>query len=246
MGARDPHIAKYVAPYQALFPPTPILLLRSEPSHFLHPRGTARDFAPAIPFVRSIFPELGKTTPTSTTSARSQPPQLLIHAWSNGGTTCLLNLRRALGGTTTTLPPYTLVLDSTPGTFRYRSSYLAFTTGMKGAVKWLVAPLMHLLCAWYWFVHVLIRRGQTGLLARMARALNDDASKAAEVRRTYVYGEGDRLVDWRDVEGHAEEAARKGFAVRREKFEGGEHVAHVRIDPERYWRVVRETWEGVA
>jgi hypothetical protein len=243
MGARDQHIAKYVAPYQALFPTSPILLLRSEPSHFLHPRGTARELAPAIPFVLSIFPELSETTPAACTPARVQQPQLLIHAWSNGGTACLYNLRLALP--TTRLPPYTLVLDSTPGTFRYRSSYLAFTTGLKGPAKWLVAPLMHLLCAWFWFVHVLIGRGQTGPLARMRRALNDDAAKAAEVRRTYVYGEGDRLVDWRDVEAHAEAAEQKGFAVRRERFEGGEHVAHVRADPARYWRVVKETWEGL-
>lgn len=31
---------------------------------------------------------------------------------------------------------------------------------------------------------------------------------------------------------------------RLERFEGGRHVAHVRVDGERYWRVVGESWEG--
>ncbi|KAJ4286566.1 hypothetical protein N0V88_007988 [Collariella sp. IMI 366227] len=35
MGARDPHIAKYLVQYQALYPSSPILLLRSEARHFL-------------------------------------------------------------------------------------------------------------------------------------------------------------------------------------------------------------------
>jgi len=67
-----------------------------------------------------------------------------------------------------------------------------------------------------------------------------------EVRRTYIYSEADALVDWRDVESHAAAAVENGFRdVRLEKFEGSMHVAHARADEGRYWRVVRETWEGV-
>ncbi|KAK4120345.1 hypothetical protein N657DRAFT_666165 [Parathielavia appendiculata] len=261
MGARDAHIAKYLAPYQALFPTAPILLLRSEPWHFLRPGGIARELAPAVAFVRSIFPELSlgdapaaTTKRLQTTNGQKRQPQLLLQAWSNGGTTCLHYLRLALLQSTTTsstatvtpsLPPYTLVLDSTPGTFTYRTSYRAFTAGLERPLKWLIAPLMHMLCAWFAFLYSL--RVVDGPLVRVARGLNDEETlrRGVEVRRTYVYGDRDLLVDYADVERHAEEASTKGFDVRRERFEGGEHVALARADPERYWRVVRETWEGV-
>jgi hypothetical protein len=255
MGARDPHIAKYLFQYQALYPAVPILLLRSEPRHFIKPRGIPAEFAPAVPVVRSVFPELGTTSSAANnnrhTTTPAKQPQLLIHAWSNGGSASLHHLRRAVALSANTtpsqlpLPPYTLVLDSTPGAFRYRAGYLAFTAGLTGLARWLAAPLMHALCALYWLQHVLVGRGRTGPLAAAAAALNDGASRASEVRRAYVYGEADKLVHWRDVEGHAADAEGKGFRVRRERFEGGQHVAHVRVDAGRYWRVVRETWEGV-
>ncbi|KAH6848010.1 hypothetical protein B0I37DRAFT_155878 [Chaetomium sp. MPI-CAGE-AT-0009] len=271
MGARDPHIAKYLVQYQALYPTAPILLLRSEPRHFLRPGGNQRDFAPATPFVRNIFPDLGRIPgrdntdddDNNNTKPTSPEPELLLHAWSNGGAASLLHLRTALAlsaspspstpasatsTTLATLPRYTLVLDSSPGRFRYRAGYLAFSAGLpRGWVARLfAAPFLHALCLGYWLRHAVLGRGRTGPLAALARALNDGGARRAEVRRTYVYGPADRLVHWRDVEDHAEEAVRGGFAdVRRERFEGGEHVAHVRVDAGRYWRVVRETWEGV-
>ncbi|KAH6622533.1 hypothetical protein F5144DRAFT_495194 [Chaetomium tenue] len=269
MGARNPHIAKYLVQYQALYPTVPILLLRSEPRHFLLPSGNPRAFAPAVPFVRAIFPDIGtpdRPDNNNNNNNNNKPtnaqPELLLHAWSNGGAASLLHLRTALGLAThnnpppprartpaspATLPPYTLVLDSSPGRFRYGAGYRAFAAGLpaRGPARWLAAPLLHVLCALYWVRHALLGRGRTGPLAALARALNDAGARRAEVRRTYVYGPADRLVHWRDVEDHAEAAARGGFAaVRRERFEGGEHVAHVRVDAGRYWRVVRETWEG--
>lgn len=256
MGARDSHIAKYLLQYQALFPTAPILLLRSEPRHFISPSGNVADFSGAVAPFLSIFPELGApTADTKHTTTPAKHPRLLIHGWSNGGAYSLYHLRCALALSASAsrlqlqpqlqLPPYTLVLDSTPGTFRYRAVYRAFATGLTGIARWLAAPIFHALCVLYWLQHEIVGRRRTGPLALASAALNDGAAHASELRRTYVYGDADRLVHWEDVEMHAAAAEGKGFLVKTERFEGGQHVAHLRVDAGRYWRVVRETWEGV-
>ncbi|KAL2117357.1 hypothetical protein VTJ04DRAFT_9525 [Mycothermus thermophilus] len=271
MGARDPHIAKYLAQYRVMFPSSPILLLRSEQHHFFRPANRVAELAPALDVFRSIFPgaSTGKPAESTADTGASRRPELLIHAFSNGGATSVFTFRRGLAGGNANfrLPPYALILDSAPGTFRYWPSYTAFTVGVARGPLWrwlLVAPFVHMLCMWYWARYVLqhrltvlLRRGlamqlkqrhqyrQGGPIMEVRAGLNDASARATEVRRTYLYGVRDALVDWRDVEAHAEEAERVGFAcVRRERLEEGEHVALVRTDAERYWRVVKETWDG--
>ncbi|KAK3990782.1 hypothetical protein QBC44DRAFT_288354 [Cladorrhinum sp. PSN332] len=240
MSARPAHILKYLTPYQQLYPTSPILLLRSEPRHFLIPYGAPRELSPAITYFKSIFP----STPTSSSSSSSKP-QLLIHCWSNGGSLLLSLLRRSV---IPSLPRYTIVYDSTPGQFRYWPGYWAFTASLSGLTYYLIAPLMHLTVSFFYVWHVVVGRGKTGPLAKLAASHNDFENLGGkEVGRTYIYGKGDRLVHWRDVEVHADDAESKGFGrVRREEFEGTGHVAHARGvgNEERYWRVVKGSWEG--
>ena len=93
------------------------------------------------------------------------------------------------------------------------------------------------------------------MLARNYRVLNELSSSGTGVlsrerARTYVYSAEDEMVEWRDVERHAAEARQaRGEAdttvpVRTERFHGSSHVAHVRLEPERYWRIVDETWRA--
>jgi len=81
----------------------------------------------------------------------------------------------------------------------------------------------------------------------------------SQTLRTYIYSKQDAMIDWRHVEKHAADAATGGdnnsnnkksdgssrvkIPCRLEMFHGSGHVAHMRHDPERYWRVVTETWE---
>lgn len=93
----------------------------------------------------------------------------------------------------------------------------------------------------------------------------------SQTLRTYIYSKQDAMIDWRHVEMHAADAATGGvnknannnnknhnngevsspttstrrtkIPCRLEMFHGSGHVAHMRHDPERYWRVVVETWE---
>ncbi|KAK4186506.1 hypothetical protein QBC35DRAFT_268320 [Podospora australis] len=237
MGARPAHIAKYLLPYRSLYPSTPIVLLRSEPRHFFKKNAIKDETSPALPFIKSIFP-----TPASTSSS----PEVLIHVWSNGGSIVLSSLRLSLLKSGH-LPKYAIIYDSTPGLFHYKSAFLAFTTGLKGWVWWLAAGPMHLFCVWFWLWHVVVGKGRTGPLVELANAHNNTLLKEKEVRRTYIYSQGDRLVKWVDVENHGKEAKEKGFReVRMERFEGTEHVAHARggVNEGRYWGLVKGTWEG--
>ncbi|KAK4174622.1 hypothetical protein QBC36DRAFT_242969 [Triangularia setosa] len=241
MGARDLHIAKYLLPYLSLYPSSSIILLRSEPRHFFSKSAAPRDVAPAVPFIKSLF----LPSPSSPSSG-SNRPEVLIHLWSNGGSLLLHHLRLAL--TPQFLPKYVIIYDSCPGQYRYMSAFRAFSAGLTGVWYWIVAPVLHLFCAWGWFWHVLIGRNKTGPLAHLNRGHNDwEKLGGKEVRRGYIYSEGDELVGWRDVEGHAAEAKRAGFKeVRMEKFGGTGHVAHGRGEENqrRYWGVVRGLWEG--
>ncbi|KAK0718995.1 hypothetical protein B0T21DRAFT_374563 [Apiosordaria backusii] len=240
MGARDLHIAKYLLPYLSLYPSSSILLLRSEPRHFFSKTAGPSDVAPSVPFIKSLF------TPSSQTGTSEDKPQVLIHLWSNGGSLLLHHLRLAL--TPQLLPKYIIIYDSCPGQYRYLSAFRAFSAGLSGVLYYLVAPALHLFCAWGWFWHVLIGKNQTGPLAYLNRGHNDvEKLGEREVRRGYIYSEGDELVHWSDVEAHAGEAKKVGFKeVRLEKFEGTGHVAHGRGEEnqKRYWEVVRGLWEG--
>lgn len=285
MGALPPHMDKYIEPYRAQWPSSPILVVRSEAADWLVPWHKP-DVSAAASVVRSLFPELdaeraiddaasavsavssASTSGASTTASSLVPsksstpapatPSLLIHIWSNGGSASLARLRQALAPAT--LPPFTLVLDSTPGQFTYSGTLTAFTLVTPPRLRLLLKPFLHGMVAWFWLLTFLrsrldLRRRRRlaavgakpvkgGPLALLAASHNDPRLRPAEVRRTYVYSKEDHLIPIKDVQEHAEEARERGFRVREEEFSGSAHVAHARLDPGRYWRVARETWEG--
>ncbi|KAJ4374709.1 hypothetical protein N0V85_009051, partial [Neurospora sp. IMI 360204] len=149
MGARDPHIAKYITPYQALFPSTPILLIKSEMKHVFKPKSAWPEMEGVVPVLREIFgSEMlqqgsdsfgsvegeSSTTLTSSTSTTSdsneQDPELLIHLFSNGGSAQLLSLHHYLQSQSSLrlrLPTHLTILDSAPGQMAYFPTYLALS-----------------------------------------------------------------------------------------------------------------------
>lgn len=262
MDAREPHLAKYTAKLQALFPDSPILLVRSFAYHFTGFRSRMpAEIEPAVPLIRSLLAAGGESTTAvddaaAAAGARAPRPQMLVHVFSNGGSTMLRFLyeayawtARAQGGggngndDEPSLPPHVTVFDSAPGRFSWRASARAFSMGFARrplVVRLLLGALVQCFCAAYW----ILLRVRSGLLETTWAAHNDRAANGAEVRRAYVYSEADRLVEYRDVEAHAARARACGYEVRLEKFVGTAHVAHVRGDEERYWNVVKEAWEG--
>ncbi|KAK3343464.1 hypothetical protein B0T25DRAFT_554382 [Lasiosphaeria hispida] len=239
-GAQDAHIAKYLLRYQSLFPTSPILLLKSPPRLLtLQPHTLPTAVSPAIPIIKSLFPDSAALADTQ--------PTLFIHLLSNGGSSSIASLYTALaaspgGGT---LPPHVTFIDSAPSEIALASSaefFMAFAP-RAGLFRALYVPVAWLLAG------ILVGGVASGLLVEWIRvwgeAHNDRAKNRDEVRRTYVYSEEDKLVDYRCVESHAAVAKERGFEVRMEKFSGTAHVLHARGETEeRYWGLVKELWEG--
>lgn len=244
MGAQPTHMAKYVKPYTELYPDSPVVVVRSEMRHFVRPR-TLEEVQLGADAILAEFPELEKqsdTVSTAETISSTSPPPLLIHVWSNGGSSTLMHLARRLPS----LPKYTIVFDSTPGQFRYKSTHTAMLATVPPWLRRLLSPAIHLLCMYWWLITQFGKRvlgKRLDALSVTAAAQNTPERLALEVRRSYIYSKEDALIPWEDVEEHAAEAKAKGANVRLELFKGV-HVGHLRTDPERYWKVVKETYEG--
>ena len=239
-GAQDQHIAKYLTKYQALYPTSPILLLKSPPALVTwNPLKIPNAVAPAVPVVKSIFPD--------SASSSADNPELLIHFLSNGGSSSISGLYTAWAAASpdgnATLPPHVTIIDSAPSSISLWPSIEFFKAFVPPSQHLIATPLLFLLSA------TLSTGISIGLLTDWLKTWgethNDRAKNKEEVRRLYVYSEEDKLVGWEGVEAHAKQAVERGFEVRMEKFVGTGHVSHARGETEgRYWGLVGGIWEG--
>ncbi|KAL6794542.1 hypothetical protein GGI42DRAFT_138412 [Trichoderma sp. SZMC 28013] len=240
MGARDVHIEKYIAQHRALFPSSRILLIRSPASHVFWPSLARKHIPPAIRILKQF------AEPETAAPSNGGKPRVLLHILSNGGVSTAARIRELLrkelgrdaAGNRLVIPRYALCLDSCPGNFVWESTHRAL---LQSLPRW-TSPLVHMVIAVAWLIYKL-------RLTRPAQNLNAEALRRGsllprETQRTYLYGTADAVISWRHVEDHAKRAQDSGFKVRKERFEGGEHVSLVRKDSQRYWQAVKETWGG--
>ncbi|KAK5634240.1 hypothetical protein RRF57_009954 [Xylaria bambusicola] len=235
-GARDVHIAKYIAKYQALYPAAQILLLKSTTRHIMRPSLIGPSMKHAASVVRTIF-----QTPISSSS-----PDLLIHMFSNGGSSSIANLYEqyaALAGPNDDkrLPSHVTVFDSCPGDYSIPRAVTFLSVGLPPFQQLISAPIFY---AWAALWSVSIALGlMPDWLSHWGKTHND-TNNMAEMRRVYIYSPSDALINYKVVEAHAVEAKAKGFSILLERYEGSAHVAHVRKDDTRYWKIVRRLMEG--
>ncbi|KAI5797579.1 hypothetical protein EDC01DRAFT_30235 [Geopyxis carbonaria] len=175
-------------------------------------------------------------------------PRVLAHVFSNGGCSSLHSVLRAYGPAPP-LPLVGTVFDSAPGAATFVRSIAPLTHPLRGCAWYVRLPAQAAVVAALgvvWVVEPVLQRVGWGadFITPMREALNDETLVRREGnRRVYVYSQEDGMVDWREVERHAEQARSRGWEVRLERFGGG-HVAHVRDDGERYWAVVEAAWES--
>lgn len=227
--ARELHIAKYIAQHRAIYPSSPILLVRSEIKHNFFPPSMGPALAPGVPVLRAA----------AEAAAAEASPQVLVHVFSNGGAACAMKmfelLRKDGNGT---VPRHVTILDSCPGYFHWGRAHRAIAMPLPA----LMSPVIHVILFGVWLWHRAL--GMQLSPDYYAAELNAKWLVDVAPRRTYLYGTDDDMVGWQDVEHHAAHAKELGFKVSPEKFEGGKHVANVRVDADRYWKAVEEAWEA--
>ncbi|PYH99961.1 hypothetical protein BO71DRAFT_299529, partial [Aspergillus ellipticus CBS 707.79] len=233
MNAQPRAYTKYITQYQTLLPHARILILLITSASFLLPPNPTTEQArlsPAISALRAFSP---------------QSEKVHIHLFSNGGvftTTNLLTAYREATGHA--LPVSSILIDSAPGKptiaggFRAFSYVLPSNVVLRALGQMVLGLGLVMMFTGFWLC------GVRDAVSLGRAALNDGGlvGEATEgVKRCYVYSESDELVEWRDVEEHADEAEKLEVGeVKKEKFTGSKHVCHMRVDSERYWGIVRE------
>lgn len=238
MNARPVHIKKYIVGYQALFPTSKIILIRSATPDIVY-RSTATLQAriePAVAVIRAACAQ------------EPSHPEILLHAFSNGGSHQSITLLRTyLSATGHMFPIHTKILDSCPGRGHFGRSYMALSEPFARQPIYLRFPgsmaVFLILCLFGVLVFLLRIENP---IETIRRGLND-GKIIRETKRVYIYSDVDPMVHWQEVEDHAADAGMKGYTVQLQKFEGSGHAAHVRVGGgERYWRIVKDLWTQSA
>ena len=242
--AQDGHIAKYVANYREIFPNAAILVAKSFLRHMFWVPAAREELVPAVSVIRRALGEEGSDAETP-----SSRPRLLLHFFSNTGLATACNLFDVYAtATSTKFPLHATILDSSPGVrYEYATVAAALMQGVRRG-QWLQRlvslPLAHSLSSGLW-IWVRVVGGQDWV-DYWSQTVNDP-KQVLETGRSYIYSQADPLVQSRLIEWHAKDAQDRGFVVLNQvDFGDSAHVSHARADPTRYWRIVKETWEGIS
>lgn len=266
MGAAGKHIAKYTALYRRVAPNARILLIESTvgmlTSAFFS-RQHVKKFAPAAGVVLDTLAgcedralrdseeyKEARFDNEKTIIRNRRPclspshaePKILLHIFSNGGMNSATHLLRILRSRLDEPLALTgMIFDSCPGKgTSYWQTYDALVLSFPKTIVWrfLGALAIHFFLI---FVVVYVACGNENPATLWRRTPLEETSPARGV--CYLYSQEDRMIDWTDVEEHAEEARKKGWRVNEVLFEGSAHCAHLAMDEKRYVEAVNSLRE---
>ena len=242
--AQPRHISKYLKGYQNVYANSQILLVQVAINNML--------FRPDSWQMSMMFNTAAQAVKDYVDSVAPVTPRILLQNYSNGGSHSSVQLAEAYKARYgTDLPISAFVLDSTPGVPRWFETASALQTGFPKSIfaQALGALAIHSVLAATTVMHY------TGIselaTVKLFRTLNEPngAFLKATIPRTYIHSREDVMILTRDVEAHADTARstlmEKGAAgdiIKVEEFVGTAHANHMSGDPERYWRIVQDTW----
>jgi hypothetical protein len=257
MDAQDTHILKYLSVYQRMYPTAYTIVLKSSFKYYLGASLTRHDIAPIVPIIRQILDNNGSDI----------LPRMLIHVTSGGGSGMLYFLYHMYAEMATAtasaktdqhtnqdspqhpysprrlLPKHVTIFDSGPGHWCHsRGNRIILAPLRSRWLRMMALPLALIYGIWWAIKHIMLKMPDK---SRVWEASHNDPRFVVESGRSYIYSEADEIIDYRDIEEHARCAEENGFViVRKENFPNSPHVKHARSDPQRYWTVVRDTWEA--
>ncbi|KAF8553929.1 hypothetical protein OG21DRAFT_1497407 [Imleria badia] len=195
------------------------------------------------------LPSINNTTQASTRDR----PRILVHSLSNGGAFQVISLGRLLSSKYPSMSPSNplvsaLILDSSPAIGDFRSIGMAFSIAIPNPLyrcfALVVIYILHVLCLFLYALfgveYRVTRYGKALLNPRLLPWMN------SQTPRLYVFSKKDKVVPWQAVQQHVETAKKSGLNVRCEVYEESAHVAHVRLDPERYWASIQDLWQSAC
>ncbi|KAE9379399.1 DUF829-domain-containing protein [Stipitochalara longipes BDJ] len=233
MDAQPKHIAKYAAGYEKLYPSASVLAITtsSYDAAFATNSANIKRISPALDILYALPPNA----------------KLLLHVFSNGGGyTAMLLARYYKKKTGKALPVTATVCDSMPGRIRMQAQTRAFMVALPKNVVLRAFATFIMYITFPLFKLRYILTGTVDPVEEMRLALNDKTLFDLDAPRVYVYSEADDMVEPKDVEEHADEAAKLGVTVFKEKFLTSGHAAHMIQDPKRYWNIVQRLWSRVS
>lgn len=227
----DPrYIEKYTRLYMELFPEAKLILVRSGMADF---------------FYRSEQTQRKLTEPAVKLLRETTDDTLLVHVMSNAGSKQWGTINKSYYQSTgRTLSNAVTIIDSAPGRSRFKQTWAALSGSLPRAylLRMILSFIFGIvLCMMHLGKHMLPGRD---ILEVVREQLNESTATVKGTRRTYIYSEEDDVIGWEDVEDHARDAERKGWAVELVKFQTSTHVGHLKQDPERYREVILKTWFG--
>lgn len=234
LGALPRHFSKYIAYYTNRYPNARILVIINGNSDIIYRSNVTQE--------KRLEPALQVILADTNLDGGGR---LLTHAFSNGGSNALANLLVAFHRRTgKQMPLQALILDSAPGRANLKPLAEAMRMSMPKQTYLRLPMLIFVLSLLgvMWVVHRALRLENK--IDRLRRLLNDPQLSPLDAQRCYVYSKSDKLVKWEDVEEHADDAERRGYHVRREKFDGSEHVSHMKMDKVKYWSAIERFWNS--
>ena len=227
-GAPPRAVAKYLVEYAIIYPSTRIILFTTASTDLIWATASRwrKELSPALRLLDDV-----------------PDPKVLVHLFSNGGAYKFLEFLKVYRAIVNKqLQTTAIILDSAPGRGTFSRSVSAVSYELPKP-PYLYYPSLFLL-----YVGMLLLFGFGALsrkrntIEQMDLDLNDSKHVSKCTRKCYIYSDKDHLVYPEDVEANADQAKAKGYVVRRERFLQSPHVSHMRIDGERYWRIVRSFW----
>ncbi|KAJ5727620.1 hypothetical protein N7493_005440 [Penicillium malachiteum] len=225
MNAGPRPVARYISEYRRMLPSSRIVILFSATKDFLvHYRDAAQDAR--LPHAVDALRDLA--TPAN---------PAFIHVFSNGGVFKTAHLLR------NSLPVSSMIVDSAPGIATVASGMKAIAFQLPRFWIW---RLLSKTVLWMFLLTLEVIRRITRMPRAMdvaSRRINDKRlyqAPAKGLARCYIYSDADQIISSDHVEDHIKESESCGIVVRREKFQGADHVMAMKMDSERYWAIVKD------